>query len=303
MLEEAGFGRGEDVVLRLSRNEEGPPENRSGLGEEALASKPEAPQKHNRPTREFRPGERVLLVDSKGRRSFIRLRLGGIHHTHTGVVRHDDLIGRLEGSEVHSERGAKYLAFRPTMAELIIGMPRGAQVIYPKDLGAILIEADIFPGAKVIEAGVGSGALSMALLRAGASVVGYELREDFADRALANVRDAIGSGWPYEIRLADIYSGIQETEVDRILLDLPEPHRTLPHAERALRPGGILLSYLPSMTQVGLLVEALAQHRFGLMRTFEVMIRDWQVGGRIARPAHRMVAHTAFLTIARRLAD
>jgi tRNA (adenine57-N1/adenine58-N1)-methyltransferase len=180
-------------------------------------------------------------------------------------------------------------------------MPRGAQVIYPKDLGAILIEADIAPGLKVLEAGVGSGALSMALLRSGAEVVGYELREDFATRSLSNVTALLGGDAPYRVELRDVYEGIEETGLDRILLDLPEPWRVLPHAERALRPGGILCAYLPSINQTSQLRNAMDHSSFGMASTLEVLHRTWHIEARSVRPDHRMVGHTGFLTTARLL--
>ena len=183
-------------------------------------------------------GERVLLVDAKERRYLITLRAGASFHTHVGIVDHDDLIGAREGSTVLGSTGRRFLVVRPTLSDAVLKMPRGAQVIYPKDLGAILIEADIFPGVRVLEAGVGSGALSMALLRAGAEVVGYELREDFADRARANVAAMVGEGAPYRVELRDVYEGIEEIGLDRILLDLPEPWRVLPHAGTAAAARG-----------------------------------------------------------------
>lgn len=254
--------------------------------------------------RPFRPGDRVLLFDSKGRRYLLTLAPGGEFHTHAGPVAHDELIGRDEGLTVRSARGARYVAVRPTLAETVLTMPRGAQVIYPKDLGPILILADIFPGARVLEAGVGSGALSMALLRAGAEVTGYELREDFANRARANVAgfvdaEALGR---YQVHVRDVYDGIDEVGLDRIILDLPEPWRAVKHAAGALCPGGILVSYLPTIIQVAQLREVLGGHGFGLAETIEVLQRSWHVEGTSVRPDHRMVAHTGFLTAARLLA-
>ncbi len=190
---------------------------------------------------------------------------------------------------------------RPTLADTVLKMPRGAQVIYPKDLGAILIEADIAPGMRVLEAGVGSGALSMALLRAGAEVVGYELREDFAERARSNV-EAMGVGHSrYRVEIRDVYEGIAEVGLDRILLDLPEPWRVLPHATKALRPGGILCAYLPSINQTSQLRSSMEQHGFGMASSLEVLHRTWHIEDRSVRPDHRMVGHTGFLTTARLL--
>ena len=248
-------------------------------------------------------GERVLLVDAKERRYLITLRTGASFHTHVGIVEHDLLIGTPEGSTVLGSTGRRFLVVRPTLSDTVLKMPRGAQVIYPKDLGAILIEADIAPGMRVLEAGVGSGALSMALLRTGAEVVGYELRPDFADRARANVEAMLGPGpgAPYRVELRDVYEGIEESGLDRILLDLPEPWRVLPHASRALRPGGILCAYLPSINQTAQLRTAMDQHGFGMASTLEVLHRTWHIEDRSVRPDHRMVGHTGFLTTGRRL--
>ena len=248
-------------------------------------------------------GERVLLVDAKDRRYLITLVPGATFHTHAGVVAHDDLIGTTEASAVAGSTGRSFLVLRPTLSDIVLKMPRGAQVIYPKDLGAILIAADIGPGQRILEAGVGSGALSMTVLRAGASVVGYELREDFAQRARANVAAALGPDAPYRVEIRDVTQGIDETMLDRVLLDMPEPHKVVAAAADALRPGGILLSYLPTINQTALLRQALddADSPFGLAETQEVMRRTWHVEARSVRPDHRMVGHTGFLTTARRL--
>ena len=253
----------------------------------------------------LRAGERVLAVDGRDRRYLIRLVAGGSFHSHAGVLEHDDAIGRKEGCLVEARRreGAGrarfYLVMRPTLSDVVVKMPRGAQVIYPKDLAAILFEADVFPGARVLEAGVGSGALSMALLRAGASVLGFELREDFANRARNNVAEAIGPGAAFTVVQRDVYEGIEERDLDRVVLDLPEPWRVLPHAALALRPGGILCAYLPTINQTAELRAALHQHGFVLASTSELLRRTWHVEGRSVRPDHRMVAHTGFLTTAR----
>jgi tRNA (adenine57-N1/adenine58-N1)-methyltransferase catalytic subunit len=249
----------------------------------------------------LRDGERVLLVDAKERRYMITLRAGASFHTHVGIVNHDDLIGVPEGSTVLGSTGRRFLVVRPTLSDIVLKMPRGAQVIYPKDLAAILMEADIAPGVRVLEAGVGSGALSMALLRAGADVVGYELREDFADRAKKNVAALVGSAAPYRVELRDVYEGIDERGLDRILLDLPEPWRVLHHAEQALRSGGILCAYLPSINQTSELRQALERSSFGLASTLEVLHRTWHIEARSVRPDHRMVGHTGFLTTAKLL--
>ena len=246
-------------------------------------------------------GERVLLIDAKERRYLLTLRSGAQFHTHAGIVQHDDLIGATEGATVTGSTGRRFLVLRPTLADVILKMPRGAQVIYPKDLAAILMEADIAPGMRVLEAGVGSGALSMALLRSGADVVGYELRDDFAERAQANVAAALGTEARYRIELRDVYDGITERDLDRVVLDLPEPWRVLDHCREALRPGGILCAYLPSINQTVDLRRALVGPQFGLCRTIEVLHRSWHIEDRSVRPDHRMVGHTGFITSARLL--
>ena len=249
----------------------------------------------------IRAGERVMLVDSKERRYLVRMRPGAQFHTHAGIVDHDSVIGGDEGVNVLASNGRSFLVLRPTLADVVVKMPRGAQVIYPKDLGAILIAADIGPGMKVLEAGVGSGALSMTVLRAGASIVGYELREDFAERARENVTAMLGEDLDFRIEIRDVTEGIDERGLDRILLDMPEPWKVVEHAERALRPGGILLAYLPGINQTWQLREALARSSFGLAETTEILRRTWHIEDRSVRPDHRMVAHTGFLTTARRL--
>jgi tRNA (adenine57-N1/adenine58-N1)-methyltransferase catalytic subunit len=246
-------------------------------------------------------GERVMLIDAKDRHYLITLKSGAAFHTHAGIVQHDDVIGRLEGSLITSNSERSFLVLRPTLSDVILKMPRGAQVIYPKDLGAILMQADIGPGMRVLEAGVGSGALSMTLLRAGASITAYEIREDFAQHAIKNVHDFLGEDVDYNVLIRDVTEGIDEVDLDRIILDMPEPWDVVKHAEGALRSGGIFLSYLPTINQTQLLREALHQHAFGLAETAEILRRTWHIDGRSVRPDHRMVAHTGFLTSARRL--
>jgi len=219
------------------------------------------------------------------------------------------VIGRCEGEQVEAHQrdgrvtsSAHYLVLRPTLADVVIGMPRGAQVIYPKDLGAILIAADIFPGARVLEAGVGSGALSMAMLRAGAVITGYELRADFAARARANVEAFLGADQPYAVQERDVYEGIDAEGLDRVVLDLAEPWQVVTHAVKALALGGIFLAYLPTINQTAELRGALEQSGFAMAETFEILRRTWHIEGRSVRPDHRMVAHTGFITTARLLA-
>jgi tRNA (adenine57-N1/adenine58-N1)-methyltransferase len=256
-------------------------------------------------SRPFADGDQVLLIDAKKRRYLVTLTAGGEFHTHAGVVAHDDLIGAAEASSVRSSRGSAMLAIRPTLAEFVLTMPRGAQVIYPKDLGPILMLADIYPGARVLESGVGSGALSMTLVRAGAVVTGYELREDFANRAVRNVATFLGDEAleRYTVEHRDAYEGIDEVDLDRVVLDLPEPWQVVKHAARALHGGGVLVAYTPQITQAVQLREELSAQGFGMVDTIEVLNRGWHIEGQSVRPDHRMVAHTGFLTSARLLSQ
>ena len=252
----------------------------------------------NRP---FAYGDKVLLLDTKQRRYLVNLAEGGEFHTHNGLFAHAELVGQLEGVVVKSTRGSAYTALRPTLEDFVVEMPRGAQVIYPKDLAPICMLADIGPGVRVFESGVGSGALSMTMLRWGADIVGYEIREDFKNRATTNVRSFLGEEAlsRYRVELRDAYAGIDERDIDRVVLDLPEPWQVVPHAMEALRPGGILVAYNPSIIQVSQLREALATKQWNGTRSLEVLHRGWYVEGTAVRPDHRMVAHTGFLTVAR----
>lgn len=253
--------------------------------------------------RVLQAGDRVLLIDAKRRRYLVTLTPGGEFHCHTGIIRHDDLLGGPEGRYVRSTRGGTFQAVRPTMADFILHMPRGAQVIYPKDLGPLLMLTDVFPGARILESGVGSGALSMTLLRAGADVVGYELRPDFAARARKNVGGFLGDDAMarYRVEERDCYAGIDERQLDRVVLDLPEPWQVVPHAAQALRPGGIVVAYTPSIVQAVQFRNALGAHGFELGETVEVLNRTWHIDGQSVRPDHRMVAHTGFLSHGRLL--
>jgi len=250
-------------------------------------------------------GDLVLLVDHKKRRYLVTLEEGREFQSHAGVLGHELIVGREEGAEVSTTKGQRFRAFRPTLTDFVLSMPRGAQVIYPKDLGPLLLLADIGPGVRVLESGVGSGALSMTMLRAGAEIVGYELRPDFAARATKNVRAFLGAEAldRYQVELRDCYDGIDEINVDRVVLDLPEPWQVVPHAQGALRRGGIIVSYSPSITQVMRFTEALQRASFAEISTTEVLNRTWHLDGPAVRPDHRMVAHTGFLTRARLLAD
>ncbi len=259
----------------------------------------------------FRPGDLVLLTDRKRRKYLVTLREGGEFHSHAGIIAHDDMIGQPEGAEFRtSQRGGVYLALRPTLADYILTMKRGATPIYPKDIGAILTYADIRPGARVVEAGIGSGALTIALLQAvgdSGHVYSYETREDFAKLAQGNVSAFLpdDSANRLTIHVSDIYAdGINEQDVDRVVLDLPEPTRVIPHARTALRPGGIFLAFVPTTLQLHRLWQDLdADPVFDLIEQFEIALRAWDAGPNTLRPAHRMVAHTGFITTARRLAD
>lgn len=249
-------------------------------------------------------GDLVLLVDHKQRRYVITLEDSGDFQTHAGSLPHRELIGRPEGVSVSTTGGQRFRVYRPTLSEFVIGMPRGAQVIYPKDIGPILLMADIGPGMRVFESGVGSGALSAAILRVGAEIVGYELRDDFAARAAKNVARFLGDDvlGRYDVHLRNAYDGIDHTGFDRMVLDLPEPWNVVPHAPGALRPGGLLVSYSPSITQVVRVTRALEVAGFADVTTTEVLHRTWHIEGGSVRPDHRMVAHTGFLTQARLLA-
>ena len=257
---------------------------------------------------ELAAGEVVLLIDKVGRRYRVKLAPGAQFSIHSGAIAHDDLIGRLEGVTVATQRGARLLAVRPTFAEQVTGRRRQAQPIYPKDLGAILVGADIFPGARVLEAGTGTAALTIALVRAvgpAGHVVSYELREEFLELARRAVVDTLGSVPPnLELKQGDIYTGVEETGIDRVLLDLAEPWQAVPAARSALRPGGIVFAHCPNVSQVQRFFDCLREVRgFGLMEAFELLQRGWTVRGRSMRPSHRMVAHTGFLCFARRLAE
>lgn len=256
-------------------------------------------------TRPLKGGEPILLIDRKERRYLLTLRAGAVADLRGGKLPHDQLIGTSEGRRVQTTRGEWFLLLRPTLAEYVLEMPRGAQIIYPKDLATILLVGDIYPGAVVLEAGTGSGALTMALLRAvgaGGHVHSYEIREDFARRAQLNIEHYLGPVDHLHLRAHDIYTGIPDQPLDRLILDVPEPWRVVDHAASALRPGGIVVSYVPTVPQSVQMVEALTRSGlFSRPETTETLVRPWNIDGLSVRPAHRMVAHTAFLTSARRI--
>jgi tRNA (adenine57-N1/adenine58-N1)-methyltransferase len=255
---------------------------------------------------EFRAGEPILLVDERrGKRHLVVLRPGQSFHSDRGHLPHDGLIGAPDGTTVRTSLGTRYLALRPTLAEYVLAMPRGAQVIYPKDLATICHFADVEPGQTVCEAGIGSGALTLALLRAvgpTGRVVSYETREEFARRARRNIEARLGPVVPLTVHLRDVHDGLLERELDRVVWDLPEPWRLVDPAAEALRAGGIYCAYVPTLPQAQRTHETLAGHpAFALTETFETLLRPWNIAGLSVRPAHRMVAHTGFLTLARRI--
>ena len=254
----------------------------------------------------FREGDLALLIDRKGRRYLLTLGKDSTFHTHVGTLQHREIIGEEQGGWFRTSLGQSLLAVKPTLSDYVMAMPRGTQVVYPKDLGIILMQADIFPGATVVEAGLGSGALTAALLRAVGEkgrVKTYEVREDMVERAMRNLQVLVPNLSSHTLNLADIYQGIEESDVDRIVLDVPEPWHVVPWASRALNMGGIFLSFLPTVLQIHRLVEDLSSDSsFQLIETSEVLLRPWSVTHRSVRPAHRMVAHTGFLTTARKCA-
>jgi tRNA (adenine57-N1/adenine58-N1)-methyltransferase len=259
----------------------------------------------------FQSGERVHLIDKKERPYAVTLKAGEIFQHSGDRIPHNDIIGKPDGTVVRFSNGKLMVAVHPTLAEYTLKMPRGAQVIYPKDLAVIPMWADIYPGARVFEAGVGSGALTMALLRAVGDrgcVVSYEMREDFADTATKNIERFMGKVPNHFLKILDAYQGIEIGEgtsswmFDRVVLDLPEPWRVVPHAARALRSGGLYLSYVPTVPQVMQTVQALEQSRvFTMVQNFETLLRTWNIKGRSVRPDHRMVAHSGFITVARKV--
>ena len=252
----------------------------------------------------FKEGDQVLITDRKERRYLLRLTTTGVFHSHLGNFPHSKLLGREDGTRLTTSMGHEVLAVRPTMADFTIQMPRIATVVYPKDLGAIIVYGDIFPGAKVLEAGTGSGALTIALTRAigeHGKLVSYDIRHDMIERAQTNIEAALQDHSRLTIKEGNVYKGFVEEDLDRIVLDLPEPWHVIPHAAKALIPGRIILSFLPTVLQVHDLTNALKTNgEFALIETIEIIIRPWSVGQRNVRPAHRMVAHTGFITVARK---
>ncbi|TLF98211.1 tRNA (adenine-N1)-methyltransferase [Nocardia cyriacigeorgica] len=260
-----------------------------------------------RRTGPFTIGDRVQLTDAKGRLYTVLLEPGKEFHTHRGGIKHDDLIGADEGSVVNSTNGTPYLALRPLLIDYVLSMPRGAAVIYPKDAAQIVHEGDVFPGARVLEAGAGSGALTCSLLRAvgpEGEVVSYEIREDHAEHAVRNVETFFGerpANWSLTVGDVANYDGPQ---VDRVVLDMLAPWDALPAVSKALVPGGVLIVYVATVTQLSKIVETLREQQcWTEPRSWESMVRGWHVVGLAVRPEHRMQGHTAFLVSARRLAE
>jgi tRNA (adenine57-N1/adenine58-N1)-methyltransferase catalytic subunit len=260
----------------------------------------------------FEAGERIALIDPKGRRHSIVLAAGAQFHTAKGSVNHDDLIGRPEGVVVTSVRGVEYLAVRPLLRDFTVAMPRGAAVVYPKDAALILMGADIFPGATVLEAGAGSGALSCALLRAvGATghLISYERREDFASIARRNVEDFFGQPHPaWDLRVGDLVASLAERPitpgtVDRVILDMLAHWECVGAVAEILIPGGVLCCYVATTTQLAETIETLRAHTgFTEPEATESLVRAWHVEGLAVRPGHAMVGHTGFLIMTRRMA-
>jgi tRNA (adenine57-N1/adenine58-N1)-methyltransferase len=258
----------------------------------------------------LQPGDRVQLTDPKGRMHTIALEPGRQLHTHKGVLEHDLLLGGPEGVVVMIG-ATPFLALRPLLSDFVLSMPRGAQVVYPKDAGQVVQMADIFPGAHVVEAGVGSGALSMSLLRAvgdAGRLSSYERRADFADIARSNVEAFFGGPHPaWSVTVGDLVDALPASEhdrdVDRVVLDMLAPWEVLDAVSAALRPGGVVCCYVATTTQLSTTVEALRAHRgFSEPQSWESLVRGWHVEGLAVRPEHRMVGHTGFLCTARRLA-
>lgn len=256
----------------------------------------------------FVVGDRVQLTDAKGRKFTVNLEAGKQFHTHRGAIAHDDLIGAPEGSIVSATSGTEYLALRPLLVDFVLSMPRGAQVIYPKDSAQIVTEGDIFPGARVLEAGAGSGALTCSLLRAvgpDGEVVSYEIREDHADYARRNV-DTFFGGAPanWSLTVADLAEVDQTERFDRVILDMLAPWEPLDVVRTVLKPGGVLTVYVATVTQLSRVVEALREQEcWTEPHAWESLVRDWSAVGLAVRPEHKMQGHTAFLITAQRLAD
>jgi tRNA (adenine57-N1/adenine58-N1)-methyltransferase len=263
------------------------------------------------PQRRLQEGERVQLTDPKGRRHTLTLAPGRLFHTHQGAVAHDDLLGGPEGVVVTSTGGTSYLALRPLLSDVVLSMPRGATVVYPKDAAVIVGWADLHPGSHVVEAGAGSGALTCSLLRAvgeSGCVSSYERRADFAEVARSNVEAFFGGPMArWRLTVGDLATALPGSATDRavdaIVLDMLAPWDCVAAVGDALRPGGVLVGYVATTTQLSRLVETLRTHDgFTEPESAETLVRTWHVEGLAVRPDHRMVGHTGFLVRSRRLA-
>lgn len=259
----------------------------------------------------FRAGDRVQLTGPKGRLNTITLEAGQVFHTHRGMVNHDDLLGLPDASVVTATNGDEYLALRPLLTDFVMSMPRGAAIIYPKDAAQILAHCDVFPGATVVEAGVGSGALSLWLLRgigADGTLHSFERRPEFAEVAQANVETFLGAtptNWTVTVGdlVESLPGSLEPGSVDRVVLDMLAPWECLDVVADALTPGGVVLCYVATVTQLSRVAEAIrGTGAFTEPDSSETMVRGWHVEGLAVRPDHRMVAHTGFLITARRLA-
>lgn len=252
-------------------------------------------------------GEWVRLSDAKGRRHNLRLEAGREFSTKKGQIKHDDLIGQPEGTVVTSSLGGTYQVFRPLLSEYVVSMPRGAAIVYPKDAAQIVTMTDIFPGANVVEAGAGSGSLSLYLLRAvgpTGRLASYELRDDFAAIARRNVEQVMGAEPPnWSLTIGDVRELIAEQDIDRLILDLVDPWTCVPFAAARLTPGGIICAYVATTTQMSLFVETLrADGGFTEPHAWENQVREWHLEGLAVRPVHGAGSHTGFLVTARRMA-
>ena len=258
----------------------------------------------------LQPGEWVRLVDAKGRRHNINLVEGKTFHTNRGGLEHDDIIGREEGFSITATSGGEYLVFRPLLSEFVVSMPRGAAVVYPKDAAQIVAMADTFPGARVVEAGAGSGALSCSLLRAigpNGQLVSFERREEFADVARKNVEQFFAGPHPaWSLTVGDLVEELPKLEdhsVDRVVLDMLAPWECVDVVGKALRPGGLVVAYVATTTQLSKVTETLRAHgEFTEPHPWETLVREWHVEGLAVRPEHRMSGHTGLLGTSRRMA-
>ena len=259
----------------------------------------------------FRAGERVQLTGPKGRLNTITLRAGAVFGTHRGDIKHDDIIGKPDGSVITNQAGVEYLALRPLLTDFVLSMPRGAAIVYPKDAASIVTMGDIFPGARVVEAGVGSGALSMYLLRAvgeSGSLTSFERRAEFAEIAKANVETQFGyvpDNWSIQLgSLQDeLLTVVEPGSIDRVVLDMLAPWECIDAVSEALAPGGVLICYVATVTQLSRVAEEIkATGNYADPEAFESLVRGWHLQGLAVRPEHRMGGHTGFLLTARRLA-